>query len=130
MSSEERAALPAGTTVYECPIAACEWTFAQSAPDVTAPGPVVPGATLEESVSLASLAIMREWLAAAEPVIEVHLKAHTLLEWVTEIMRLRRATAGTVAVSREDLERVHEYARHFDVDEDPAMVHVAAILKG
>ena len=62
--------------------------------------------------------------------IEVHLKAHTLLEWVTEIMRLRRATAGTVAVSREDLERGYDYARHFDVDEDPAMVRVAAVLRG
>lgn len=38
--------------------------------------------------------------------------------------------SGAVAIGREDLERVHEYARHFDVDEDPAMIRVAAILKG
>lgn len=39
------------------------------------------------------------------------------------------AIAENVLVGRADLERIHDYARHFDVDEDPAMVRVAAILR-
>lgn len=38
------------------------------------------------------------------------------------------AVADTVTVSREDLQTVFTYARQFDVDDDPAMVRVAAGL--
>lgn len=37
--------------------------------------------------------------------------------------------SGAVAIGREDLERVYDYARHFDVDSDPAMVRVAEVLR-
>ena len=49
--------------------------------------------------------------------------------WAVEQVAAGPCDAETVAVSRADLARVHEYARHFDVDDDPAMVRVAEVLR-
>lgn len=127
--SGETEAMPAGTVVCSCPLESCKWTFTQAPPDPFAPISVPPAATLDESIGAAAFAITRDWLAVAEQAIGAHLATHTTLEWATEIARLRQVAAGTVMVSRADLALIHDYARQFDVDTDPAMIRVAEILR-
>jgi hypothetical protein len=97
--SEAEVALPG----WCCPLPQCGWTHAQPPPDAMSPGPVVPvlpGEGLDEAISRASAAILREWYAGAEVVIEAHLGTHTTLEWVTEVMRLRGEADALRGVAR------------------------------
>jgi hypothetical protein len=107
------AAWTPGTTIYHCPLPACEWTFTQSPPDPFSPAgaiPVITGESLDEAMARASMAILREWYGESEQALEAHLGTHTLLEWVTEIDRLNRLlakvgtpTGATIEVDRSDL---------------------------
>jgi hypothetical protein len=64
---------PAGTTLYHCPLPACGWTHAE-----------LPMTGEELALDVA----MRRALAV-ENEVAAHLAGHSLLEWVTEIGRLR-----------------------------------------
>ena len=96
--STDQDALPAGTTVYHCPLPACEWTFAQAPPGDAWPAlPVITGESLDKAISRASMAVMARVLrqvrgSAGGPPGHAH-----DLEWVTEINRLRERLdkAGT-----------------------------------
>jgi hypothetical protein len=111
--------LPAGTTLYHCPLPECGWTLAQPPPDPFAPVPVITGESLDETIGRASMAIMREWYAETEQALEAHLGTHTLLEWMQEIDRLNRLlakvgtpTGATVEVDRGDLAELLTKAPH------------------
>lgn len=87
---------PPGTTVYNCPLPSCEWTFTQSPPDPFSPAgaiPVITGESLDEAMARASMAILREWYGESEQALEAHLGTHTLVEWVAEISRLQEIIA-------------------------------------
>lgn len=76
--SSETEALPAGTTVYYCPL--CGWTHAQLPP------------TEREIIEVAdepAVTVLRRRLAGVEAEVEAHLNTHPLLEWLTEVTRLR-----------------------------------------
>ena len=118
MSELPSAEIAMPVTVYECPLAACPWKHAD----------VPPSGTTVIASDDDIWRVIRDRLMAAEEVIRTHLETHPLLEWATEVMRLRSQAAGTVIVNRDDLAEVHGYARHFDVDSDPSMVKVAAAL--
>lgn len=101
MSETER--LPAGTTIYHCPLEACEWTYAQPPPGTEiAEMPSVPvgyAATLDEAISQGVFATMTDWLGGADRVLEAHLKTHSLLEWVQEVTALRNDLGLLLAVA-------------------------------
>jgi hypothetical protein len=75
----ESGQLPAGTTVYQCPLSACEWTYTQIPLSVEQ-----LAASMGEPVFLAAL---RE-IMPTENAIRDHLETHTLVEWVQEVQRL------------------------------------------
>jgi len=102
--------------VYECPLAACPWKGTDPPPE--------PGEAITSEAGI--WRFIRDRAMAAEGIVKAHLETHTLLEWVQEVARLREQAAGTVVVRREDLACVFNYARHFDVDDDGAMLRVAA----
>lgn len=81
--------LPAGTTVYSCPLEACEWTYAEP-PMTTAE----IAATMGEDPS----AVLLRHVMPAEVAARGHMEAHDLIEWVQEIGRLQRAEADAVRV--------------------------------
>ncbi len=62
---------------YECPVAACPWLH------------IHPAVSDELGGSEEIAAAMSRAFAAVEEVIRAHLETHSLLEWVTEIRRLR-----------------------------------------
>lgn len=90
----ETANLPAGTTIYGCPLEACEWTHAEPPPGtVMAEAPSPPAgnaATLDEAITESAFATVRDWLTGADRVAGAHLKTHSLIEWVQEVGRLQR----------------------------------------
>jgi hypothetical protein len=79
MSETER--LPAGTTVYHCPLSLCTWTHAELP---------ISEEELAASLDCPVLDVALRRALAVENEVAAHLSSHTLLEWVTEIMRLRR----------------------------------------
>jgi hypothetical protein len=111
---------PQRATVYGCPIAACTWAHTMPYQDPCADG----AATIEE----ASANAVRTHFTEAESVVRAHLETHSLLEWVTEITRLREQGAGMVTVRRDDLADVYGHAWYRDVDDDPAMKRIREAL--
>jgi hypothetical protein len=87
--------MPAGTTVYYCPLSACGWVHPEA--------PITPD---EVAVTFGELAadVIGARLAAVEDAVREHLETHTLLEWVQEITRLRSA----VEAGRHALRQVGE----------------------
>lgn len=70
---------------YECPIGDCEWVHDDPGPDPSK----AQGATTGEAV----FNLLQEHMAGLELVVRAHLETHSLLEWVTEVMRLREQLA-------------------------------------
>ena len=96
MSNElETERLPAGSTVWHCPLSSCEWMYAQPAPGTeiaeTPSAPAGSAGTLSEAIEQVAFAAVMDWYLGAERVLEVHLRTHSLLEWVQEVQRLREA---------------------------------------
>ena len=94
----ETGQLPAGTTVYQCPLRTCTWTYADLSPveqKLWGFFDMPPG-----------IALIQE-MAVLEAGVEAHLETHSLLEWVTEIKDLRaeldKATADAQRETRNDL---------------------------
>jgi hypothetical protein len=94
---------PQRATVYGCPLSDCKWAHAEPHPTAYDG----EGATIEECVTNALTA----HLAEVESVVKAHLETHSLLEWVTEVMRLREQAATPAATS---IDRVYVLA-----DSDP-----------
>jgi hypothetical protein len=95
--------MPAGSSVWYCPL--CNWVHAQPPPDRSLYAPANPdmviGAYGPAYDAIAALpldsgieAVLSAWLAEAETAIEAHLPAHSLLEWVTEVVRLKDSEAA------------------------------------
>jgi len=63
-------------TRFECPIGPCPWTWDE-------PEPELPGIGADPYALLISRA------TGAESVVKAHLETHALIEWVTELARLR-----------------------------------------
>jgi rubredoxin len=84
--SSETEALPAGATVYRCPL--CDWVFAQPPGDAG----IRPAADIFEAIS-AAMARAEAELTAMEAAVQAHLGTHGLLDWLTEVTRLRDEVA-------------------------------------
>lgn len=67
--------LPAGTTLYHCPL--CEWTL----PDL----PIHVELWTEQG----ALEVMKHRAGAIERDVKGHLSSHSLLDWTQEVQRLR-----------------------------------------
>jgi hypothetical protein len=67
--------LPAGTTLYHCPL--CEWTRADF--------PIHAELWTEQS----ALEVMKHRADAIERDVKDHLSSHSLLDWAREVQRLR-----------------------------------------
>ena len=91
----ETGQLPAGTTIYECPLSACSWTYAQVPLTVEQ-----LAASMDEPVIVTAL----RQVMPAENAIREHLETHTLLEWTQEIMALRYDLDQLLAVGTMYLE--------------------------
>ena len=63
-------------------------------------------------------------------VVEETLEPHVIGRWAGVRMASEQELAGLVTVSRADLLTVLDYARHFDIDDDPAMIRVTAAAQG
>jgi hypothetical protein len=91
--------VPVPMVRYNCPLAACTWDY--YAPSIT-------GAVIRSDEDIRS-----GMLAAAianDSVIKAHLETHSLLEWVTEIARLREAI-DLAAICLSDSGQVGAFVR-------------------
>jgi hypothetical protein len=90
---------PAGTTLYHCPLPACGWTHAELP---------ITGEELAASLPEAAFDVAMRRALAVENEAAAHLAGHSLLEWVTEIGRLRGELGayGKVRVVATDAGRI------------------------
>lgn len=111
--------LPAGSTLYHCPLSACDWTHAE-----------LPMTAGELAASLAEpvLDVAVRRALAVEDEVAAHLAGHSLLEWVTEIGRLRGALGvyGRIRVTATDAGRI----RASRPDDDTYAAREIAIAAG
>lgn len=91
---------PAGTTVYYCPLG--DWTHTQLPPTEL---------ELMQAATQPAVTYIRRRLQDVEAEVEAHLNAHGLIDWLTEINRLRaeleaqQAIATTAATEKAFAER-------------------------
>jgi hypothetical protein len=91
----EPEALPAGTTVYFCPL--CGWSHPQLPPTER---------ELMEAIEETPVVYLRRKLGSIEAEVEAHLNTHGLLDWLTEVSHLRsELDASQEAFRRLDAER-------------------------
>ena len=79
--------LPAGSTLYRCPLPDCPWTHGEFPPAAGDPEPLA--ATFDG----AAATLARQLALGAEQGIRAHLETHTLVEWVQYISRLQDEAA-------------------------------------
>lgn len=88
--------IPMPETIAECPIRPCPWTFRYSEIMTSAEVRQV-WADLEADTPFDPADPFRLHVKAVNAVIERHLEAHTLVEWVREVARLRGELAEATA---------------------------------
>jgi hypothetical protein len=98
-----------------CPIGSCGWTLDRECPPATthtfpdgqSPLHDGPAANLQEAIADVAYATLLHDAVETEGIVRAHLDTHPLLDWVTEVMRLRAnkppATVYQVGIFDYDL---------------------------
>jgi hypothetical protein len=91
--------VPVPVVRLECPLAACAWVH---------DAPAIAGAVIRSDEDIRA-GMLRAALAN-ELVVKAHLETHSLLEWVTEVQRLRRSL-DLVAIALSDSGQIGAFIR-------------------
>lgn len=124
-----------------CPIGSCGWTHDRESPPQTthtlpdghSPVRDGPAATLQEAIADVAYATLLHDALEVEGVVREHLETHTLLEWFTEVMRLRRLLDAKREISdRGSVEVTAEVASVADYSGDyvPVLCSTCGSLVG